>query len=199
VTELRLDDFELDLDCYKVRLGLALLGIDYTKVPVNCYPVTSGSAGEVPVLHHGDHTVRGAEEALRYLATEFAPDTHWAPGNSVDDAQLTDWLDFSADTFGAINAARDLALYSTAPLDEAVARATVAVQQLEDHLTLARTDDHWVTGPHPGIADIALFPGAALTRDIGIDRGRYPALRWWLRRMQSLPGFVAMPGIPVFP
>lgn len=199
MSELLLDDFELDLNCYKVRLGLALLDIEYAKVPVNCYPVTSGSATELPVLRHGDRTIPGAENALRYLATEFAADTDWAPAESAEHQRLTYWLDFCANAFGAISAARDLALYTTDPLDEAVYRAQAVVQQLDDHLELQRIDNHWVIGPHPSIADIALFPGAALTRDIGIDRGRYPALRWWLRRMQSLPGFIAMPGIPVFP
>lgn len=199
MSELRLDDFELDLDCYKVRLGLALLGIEYAKEPVNRYPVFSGSATEVPVLHHGDRTVPGAENALRYLATEFVPDTTWAPGESVDGDRLTHWLDFCTNGFGAITAARHLALYTTDPLDEAVDLAKAAVQHLDDHLALQRIDNHWVIGPDPSIADIALFAGAALTRDIGIDRGPYPALRWWLRRLQSLPGFIAMPGIPVFP
>lgn len=199
MSEVLLDDFELDPNCYKVRLGLALLGIEYTKVPVNCYPAAPGTAPDVPVLRHGDHTIRGAESALLHLATEFAADTDWAPAEAVEYQRLTHWLDFCANEFGAICAAREMALYTTDPLDEAVDRARAVVQQLEDHLALQRIDNHWVIGPHPGIADIALFAGAALTRDIGIDRGRYPALRWWLRRVQSLPGFIAMPGIPVFP
>lgn len=199
MSELLLDDFELDLNCYKVRLGLSLLGIEYTKVPVNCYPAPPGAAPIAPVLRHGDRTIRGAESVLLHLATEFAADTDWAPAEPVDSQRLTHWLDFCANAFGAISAARDLALYTTDPLDDAVDRAQIVVQQLDDHLELQRIDNHWVIGPHPSIADIALFAGAALTRDIGIDRGRYPALRWWLRRVQSLPGFIAMPGIPVFP
>jgi glutathione S-transferase len=199
MTGVMLDDFELDLDCYKVRLGLALLDIDYVKVPVNRYPPTNNAPAEVPILRNGDQDIRGAEEALQYLANRFASDTHWAPTESPLDGHLASWLEFSASTFCAVTTARDIALYSTEPLDEFVRAARGALQKLDDHLALQRISNHWVVGPQPTIADIALFPAAALTRDIGIDRGTYPALRWWLRRMQALPGFIVMPGIPVFP
>ena len=59
-------------------------------------------------------------------------------------------------------------------------------------------DGRWFVGATPTIADIALFPGIALCRDFGIDHDEYPALRRWMARLRTIPGFVTMPGIPSY-
>lgn len=54
----------------------------------------------------------------------------------------------------------------------------------------------WFVGDRPSLAEIALFPAIALSRDFGVDHEAYPALRRWMRRVRSIPGFLTMPGIP---
>ena len=92
---------------------------------------------------------------------------------------------------------RETSLYTTDAVDTTAARAVV--QSLDDLLASHTTNEAWVAADRPTVADLALFPAAALSRDIGIDHDRYPALRSWIRRIKQLPGFVEMPGIPVFP
>jgi glutathione S-transferase len=53
-----------------------------------------------------------------------------------------------------------------------------------------------VAGAGPTIADVAVFPAIALSRDAEIEHDEYPALRRFIRRFRALPGFVTMPGIP---
>jgi glutathione S-transferase len=54
----------------------------------------------------------------------------------------------------------------------------------------------WFVGAEATLADIALFPSIALSRDFGVEHDEYPALRRWMRRVRGLDGFIAMPGIP---
>jgi len=53
-----------------------------------------------------------------------------------------------------------------------------------------------VLGERPSIADLALFPPAALSRDWGLSHDGLPKQRRWMRHVRDLPGFVRMPGIP---
>ncbi len=59
-------------------------------------------------------------------------------------------------------------------------------------------DAFWFAGHAATIADIALFPAIALSRDIAVDHDEYPALRRWMGRVRTLPGFITMPGIPAY-
>ena len=53
-------------------------------------------------------------------------------------------------------------------------------------------------GDHATLADIALFPSIALSRDFGVEHDEYPALRRWMRRVRGFEGFIVMPGIPAY-
>ena len=99
---------------------------------------------------------------------------------------------------GTTIAAHQHSLFDT-PGDESSLRAasSQAIRIMDDHMT-ARGFAHadWFAAGHTTIADIALFPAFALSRDFGIDHDEYPALRRWARRFRALPGFKTMPGIP---
>jgi len=190
-----LHDFPLDPRCYSVRLALALLGVDHRVQPVDVFP---GGAhlespyreltptGELPVFETGTTTLVGSVDVLVHLADGTA----WA-------APSDDWIDFATGPLEQFYSCREQSLYTTDPVDVTAARA--AVQSLDDLLASRTTNEAWVAADRPTVADIALFPAAALSRDIGIDHDRYPALRSWIRRIKQLPDFVEMPGIPVFP
>ena len=81
--------------------------------------------------------------------------------------------------------------------DATVSAAKAAFRAMDDYMTAREfADRFWFVGLTPTIADIALFPAFALSRDAGIEHDAYPALRRWMRRVRSLPGFRTMPGIP---
>jgi len=73
------------------------------------------------------------------------------------------------------------------PGEEASLRAASsrAIRVMEDHMTARGfAQAEWFAADHATIADIALFPAFALSRDFGIDHDEYPALRRWARRFR---------------
>ena len=190
-----LHDFPLDPRCYSVRLALALLHIEHEVRPVDVMPGREHltgiyrdltPTGTLPVFETGTTALVGSVDVLVHLADG----TEWA-------APTTDWIDFATGPLEEFYSCREQALYTTDPVDVTAARA--AMRTLDDLLACRTTDEAWVATDRPTVADLALFPAAALSRDIGIDHDRYPALRSWIRRIKQRSGFVEMPGIPVFP
>lgn len=203
-----LHDVELDEGSYKVRLLLAFLGLDHARVPVDVHPGREQDTaafralsprGTLPVLVNGDLVLRDAEAILAYLARRFDPRDQWLP---ADDpalfGEVMTWLSFAAGPLRAASAARLHAMFE-APADMAAAirGARGAFRDMEDHMTVREVDGgEWFVGGTPTIADVALFPAIALSRDAGIEHDAYPALRRWMRRFRAVPGFTTMPGIP---
>jgi glutathione S-transferase len=84
-----------------------------------------------------------------------------------------------------------------ADMAAAIRGARGAFRDMEDHMTARELDGgDWFVGGKPTIADVALFPAIALSRDTGIEHDAYPALGRWIRRFRGLPGFRTMPGVP---
>ncbi|MCX5516546.1 glutathione S-transferase family protein [Kaistia algarum] len=202
-----LHDYELDADAYKVRLLLSVLGVAYEKVPVNVHPGREQRSpayrrlnplGALPILVDGDLVLYEAEAILAYVALRHDPVETWLPQQAAAFAAVTQWLIFAARELAAATAAR-LHHMLEAPgdpiaLDKA---ARAAFRIMEDHLTKRElAGAKWFVGDEPTLADLALFPSIALSRDFGIDHDEYPALRRWMRRVRAIPGFVTMPGIP---
>ncbi len=211
MSDITLYDFEFDEGCYKVRLLLAALGLACDKVAVNMVPgaeqrqpplLALNPLGTLPILEDrtgGDTIVmRDAEAILAYLGHRHDPARTWLPTEPAAFGQVMTWLTFSARDLQAAVLARRHAIFEE-PADAAAAQAgaLAALRAMDDHMTAREFDDAaWFVGAGPTLADIALFPSFALSRDIGIDHEAYPALRRWMRRVRALPGFMSMPGIP---
>lgn len=203
-----LHDFELDEGCYKVRLMLAVLGLAHATVAVDVFPgaehqtrkfLELNPRGSVPVLVDGDLVLTGAEAILAYLARRYDGMDHWLPADDpILFGQAMTWLFFAADTLRAAALARHNAMFEAAADTAAVvAAAKAAFRIMDDHMTVRAFDGcHWFVGRTPTVADIALFPSIALSRDAGIEHDAYPALRRWMRHVRTIPGFRTMPGIP---
>ena len=203
-------DFEVSASCYKVRLLLSLLGLDYARVAVNFYPgfehrqpafLDINPLGQLPVLRDGDLTLRDAQAILTYLARKYDPAVRWLPSEPTLFGEVMMWLFFAASELSAATAARlhDILAF---PTDEAAAKkaARQAFRIMDDAMTGREHDGaSWFVGEAPTLADVALFPSIALSRDFGVEHDEYPALRRWMRRVRGLDGFIAMPGIPEHP
>jgi glutathione S-transferase len=200
-------NYELDESCYKVRLALSMLVLDWQAVAVDVFPgkehltlpyLAMNPSGRLPILKDGDFVLHGTEAILAHLARSHDPTGRWLPAEGKTFAAVMQWLNFSARDLDVTIAARQHSLFNTSG-DEATLRAASsrAIRIMDDHMTargFAR--EEWFAAPHATIADIALFPAFALSRDFGIDHDEYPALRRWARRFRALPGFKSMPGIP---
>lgn len=198
---MKLYDLTLSGNCYKARLFLSLIGHTAQLVPVNLLQgehkqppfLALNPRGQVPVLEDGDIRVADSQAILVYLARRYA-DESWFPQDALTQARIVGWLSFAANEMHHGPATARVGRLFRRPIDEALAadRAVAALQLLEQHLAghvwLAET-------AAPTIADIAVYPYAALAGEGGIDLGPYPAIRAWCSRVRELPGYIGMPGL----
>jgi glutathione S-transferase len=70
-------------------------------------------------------------------------------------------------------------------------RGTTSLRILERHLS----SREWLCGSSPTIADVACFPYVALAPMGDISLEPYPAVRRWIARFKTLPGYLDMPGL----
>jgi len=198
-------DFELDDQCYKVRLLLSLLGLEARKIAVDMLPgaeqtrpplLLLNPVGTLPILTDDDLVLRDAEAILAYLARRYDSGRGWLPDAPAPFGQVMMWLSFAMGPLRAASAARLQSLFDQ-PGDGQTLAARDALRVMDDHMTAREfAGGAWFVGDGPTLADIALFPAIALSRDCGIEHEAYPALRRWMRRVRGLPGFITMPGIP---
>lgn len=201
-------DFALDEGCYKVRLMLSALGIGYETVAVDVSRRTEQRTqallrldprGAVPILVDSGLVLREPEAIIAYLARRYDPMDHWLP---ADDpalfGQVMMWLCFAADALRPASHVRLQAMFEIdADLSAAKKAAKAAFRIMDDHMTAREFDGgEWFVAATPTVADIALFPPIALSRDVGIEHDACPALRRWMRRIRTIPGFMTIPGIP---
>lgn len=204
---IRLYDYVLSGSCYKVRLFMRLIGIDYTPVPIDYYPgreqrgaefLAINPLGQLPVLDDDGLVLRDAQAILVYLAGKYDHSRNWYPEDPAAQGAIAMWLSFTGGEIMNASAARlhDMLNYDF-DIERVRRAAHDAFRILDDHLTdqEIRGTDWIVTGTHPSIADIACFPYVALAGDGGITIEDYSAIRRWLDRVKRLPGFTGMPGI----
>lgn len=211
-------DFVLSANCYKIRLFLGLLDIEYKTVAVDFYPGWEHKSeafrrinplGHIPVLDDDGYLLRDAHAILTYLASAYDPGRAWYP---VDDArrlgEVAQWMAFAEGTANTASAARlHVNLGYDFDIDCARAGAHELFAVLDEHLWFREreTDElgdansgtgPWVaSGNTPTIADIALFPDVALAEEGGVSLLDYPAVVRWTDRVKQIPGFTIMPGI----
>jgi glutathione S-transferase len=209
MADLTLYDYELDDACYKVRLLLGALGVPHTKVAVDVYPgrehlspkyLALNPLGALPILVEGETVLHGAEAILAYLAQVHDASRTWLPHEPAAFGAVMMWLGFAG---GELRAAALARLHHMLEVEADAAAVDRQSRQafciMDDHMTLREFDGAlWFAAATPTIADIALFPAIALSRDFGIEHEEYPALRRWMRRVRAIPGFITMPGIPSF-
>ncbi len=205
---IRLYDYELSGNCYKVRLLLALLGVHYQRTQIDFYPgrehkspwfLAINPLGQLPVIDDEGYVLRDAQAILMYLAARHDPAGRWFPqGDAALVGRVAMWLGFAESLTATAGAAR---LHDTLFYDLDVERCRAGAQALfavlDEHLWFAEQEHHdWLCpGAHPTIADIACFPYVMLSEEGGISRMPYPAIRRWTDRVRRIPGFVAMAGI----
>jgi glutathione S-transferase len=205
-------DYDLSGNCYKVRLLLALLGIDYHRHPIDFYPgrehkspwfLALNPLGQLPVLEDDGLLLRDAQAILVYLASRYDGSALWYPkGDPARLGLLSAWLAFADAITATASAARlhDGFFYDL-DIGQCRSGAHRLFRILDEHLWFSeRGAQGWlVPGAHPTIADLAVFPYVQLSEEGGIARRDYPAIRRWLDRVKRLPGFVTMPGILALP
>ena len=113
---LTLYDYELSGNCYKIRLMLGFLGIQYQTRHVDFHPGHEHKAdwflelnplGQLPVLDDDGLILRDANAILTYLASRYDPTGQWGYGTDpARNGLIAQWLGFAADLTGSIGSAR---------------------------------------------------------------------------------------------
>jgi glutathione S-transferase len=206
-TSLILYDYKLDDGCYRVRLALSMLGLKWQPVAVDVFPgkehltpryLAMNPMGRLPILQDGDLVLHGTEAILAHLARAYDSSARLMPRDGAGFAQVMQWLAFSARDLDVTVKARQQSLFDSEGDQEQLRQASFKVIRImDDHMTARNVSGaDWFAAEYPTIADIALFPAFALSRDFAVDHDEFPALRRWVRRFRALPGFQTMPGIP---
>lgn len=183
---------------HKVRLLCSLLGLDYESAPVDLRAgeqrepafLAVNPRGQVPVLEDGGRVIWDSAAIMVYLARK-AGSEDWLPTEAGPLAEVTQWLQFSADElrWGPHQVRRIKKAGRPGDLDAALETTDRALRILEPHLTA----HDWLAAGRPTIADIACFPYLALAPELGIALEPWPAVEAWITRIRALPGYVEPP------
>jgi glutathione S-transferase len=194
---IRLHRFRLSGHSHRVELFLSLLGC-----PFEILDLPPGSQkspaflamnpfGQVPVIEDDGYVLADSNAILVYLATQYDAARRWLPADAKGAAEVQRWLSVAAGPlFSGPAVARLVGLFD-AKHDLARAHATAAgvLGVMEAHLGAAGP---FFAGPHPTIADIALYSYTAHAPEGHIPLTPYPNIEAWISRIEGLPGFVPM-------
>jgi len=208
-TLLRLHDYPLSGNCFKVRQLLAWLAVPHEIVPVDFHPGRAHKSapflaelnplGQIPVIEDDGFVLRDAQAILVYLASRHDAQRRWYPDDPKLRGQVAMWLATADEITRTASAARlhDALGYRHLDIEACRAGARAVFRVLDDHLVeQASAGLRWLAAAtEPTIADLACFPYVALAGEGGISLDEFPALRHWVWDFRHLPGFIGMSGI----
>ena len=207
-TMLKLYDYELSGNCYKVRLLLSMLGLEYASEIVEFYPgrehkqaefLRLNPLGQLPLLADCDYLLPDAQAILVYLAVRYDASGNWCPQRDAAAlGQIARWLSFADALTQSLGAARlQQGFGYELDLEACQSAGHQLLRVIDEHLWFAQAQrQSWLLpGAHPSIADVACFPYIILSEEGGIERQDYPAIRLWCDQVKRIPGFITMPGV----
>jgi glutathione S-transferase len=194
---LRLHDYGPSANCYKVRLLLAQLGLEYERVPVDIFAgdtLTDEYAKinpqrQTPVLERdGAEPITESGAILLHLAegTEYLPD------DANERAQAYKWLFFEqTEVIQGIAGLRFRLVTERIRPDgrEALWRRSVgeaALTVLNDKLGKS----NYLAGSNYSIADISLFAYVHVANEAGFELDEFGRVREWMERVRGTPGYM---------
>jgi glutathione S-transferase len=195
---LKLFDSAVSGNCYKVRLLLTHLGVEFERQELSVFdrsdrPDVLGGlnpALRVPTLVLEDGRTLGESNAILWY---FADGTEYVPTDAYQRAQVMQWQFFEQyDHEPNIAVARfwELADLHPSAADAEAKRAggARALRAMEGHLA----GREFLVGDRYSIADISLYAYTHVAPEGGFTLEPYPAVREWLARVASQPGHIAI-------
>ena len=196
MSKLRLYDYTASCNCYKVRLLLAQLGVEYDRVAVDIFNgdtltdeyTRMNPAQTTPVLQTVDG--RHLPESNAILAY-LADGTTFSSQDPFERAEILRWLIYEqTDIVPSIGGLRFRLLAGRLrPSDAEAVRRKASGEQvlalLEDHLA---GRDFFVGGSYT-IADLAIYGYTHRAHEAAIDLKPYRNLRGWFERVKRQPGY----------
>lgn len=187
-------------NCYKVKLALAQLEKPFTWNEVDMMGGATRSreflamnpAGQVPVLQISTTSFLPQSNAILYY---LAQGSALFPEDRLEQAQVMQWLFFEQYSHEPqIAVARFIVHFAGRPaereaeLQQKIRNSESVLRVMEQHLSERR----YFVGERYSIADIALYAYTHKAHEGLIDLEPFPAVRGWLERVASQPGYVEM-------
>jgi glutathione S-transferase len=185
-------------NCYKVRLLLAHLGLEYETVELSVVDRSNRAEilGElnpglrVPTLVLDDGRPLAESNAILWY---FGDGTHFVPDDPYERAQVLQWQFFEQYSHEPnIAVARFWKTYSGQPeqfdrhRERLLKNGYAALDAMERHLE----ERAFLVGEHYSLADISLYAYTHVAHEGGFELELYPAIRAWLQRVAAQPGHV---------
>lgn len=185
---------------HRVELFLNLLGLPYAyeaaDAAVRASPdfLALNPLGQVPVLRDGDVTLADSNAILVYLARRYDPAGPWLSDDPVEAARIQRWLSIAAgEVMHGPAWARVMTLFG-APGD--LARCHAIAERLLRFMETHLAGRDWLALDRATIGDIACYSYVAHAPEGGVDLSPYSNVTAWIRRVEALPRFKAMPRSP---
>ncbi|UEB95959.1 glutathione S-transferase [Pseudomonas sp. HN2] len=195
---IKLYNFPRSGHAHRVELMLALLQLPTELIFVDLakgehkqpHYLAINSFGQVPAIDDNGVVLADSNAILVYLAQKYG-NGRWLPTDPVGAAHVQRWLSAAAGPIAFGPAAARLITVFGAQLnaEEVIGRAHNLLKVME--LELGKTA--YLAGDEPTIADVSAYSYIAHAPEGNVSLEEYANVRAWLARIESLPGFVAMP------
>jgi glutathione S-transferase len=188
-------------NCYKVRLLLAQLGLEYEKIDVSVVDRSNrkellgdkNPGLRVPTLVLDDGRPLAESNAILWY---FGDGTRYVPTDSYERAQVLQWQFFEQYSHEPnVAVARFWLAYSEAAPERFADRLPdwhragyAALDAMEGHLD----GREFLVGGSYSIADISLYAYTHVAHEGDFDLSGHPAIGAWLERVAAQPGHVAI-------
>jgi glutathione S-transferase len=189
-------DSDVSGNCYKVRLLLAQLGIEYERYPLDVVDRSNrrevlghlNPGLRVPTLVLDDGRPLGESGAILWYLGDGAP---LVPTDPFDRAKVLQWMFFEQYSHEPYIAVPRFWLTKAIAVDP----ETLAERQRVGYLALDAMESHlagheFLVDERYSIADIALYAYTHVADEGGFDLSGYPVIRAWLERVAAQPGHV---------
>ena len=183
-------------NAYKAALMLNLCRLSWESVFVDSfrgeqrterYLTEVNELGEIPVLEHDGRLISQSGVILHYLAEKTG---EFGPVNDDEAREIWRWILFDnhkfTSYFATLRFMYGLNKSGETPVTEFLrGRALGAFNTVEKHL--AGRD--FVAADRPTLADISMVGYLYFDEETGIDRGAFPNINAWTKRIAALPGW----------
>jgi glutathione S-transferase len=192
----RLYDYPASANCFKARLLLAQLGIEYERVPVDIFAGESTTdayreknpAGRTPVLELDSGEAIAESNAILLFLGEGTP---FVPDPLVERARVWQWLFFEQNLFESnVGTARFWRLTGRdGARPEVFASRLEAAEAALGVLDAGLRGRDFLLGDRYTVADVSLYAYAHVAGEAGIDMTAYSAVDAWVGRVEATPRF----------
>ncbi|MDA2919232.1 glutathione S-transferase family protein [Desulfobacterota bacterium AH_259_B03_O07] len=198
---IKLYDHPLSGNCYKVRLLLNHLGLEYDRITVDIFKEEHKSEEfkrlnpiqKIPVLQDDGFVMWESNAILLYIAKKYSPNEYYSE-EFHRFGSVSQWLFFGKTTLDP-NLARARYITRFVPKEKRNQKeleffrsaGLTSLRIVEDHLE--RND--YLVGSYT-IADIGCYPYVNTSEEGGISLSPFPAVLKWCERISSQPGYISL-------